>query len=365
MDDSMEAFLEATNAQSRLRVEADLGDGFVRLRSDEAQRRQAIHDIRSTEDIVIELLRNSRDAHAHNIYLATGREGDRRTLVVVDDGEGIPESMHARVFEPRVTSKLDTMSLDKWGVHGRGMALYSIEVNAESAQVVSSRPGGGCALAVSTDVKKLGEKRDQSSFPVFQLGEAGAVAVRGPKNILRVTCEFALDARKQATVYLGSATEIAAALYACGKRSLSAAEAAFAADPAALPCTERLAAAADPAMFRALASTLGLTLSERSARRIMDGAIAPAAPVLEQLACALGESQGEGAAEEPKHAAKPRRKSERALALSPDDVAAFAGRVQEAFRDIARDYYLEADVIPVVRVEKDAVRITIPVEKQR
>ena len=51
---------------------------------------------------------------------------------MIDDGDGHPRrAMHERVFEPRVTSKLDTMHMDKWGVHGRGMALYSIAVNAE------------------------------------------------------------------------------------------------------------------------------------------------------------------------------------------------------------------------------------------
>ena len=54
----------------RLRVEDDLGDGFVRLRSAEAERRQAAHDIRSTEDIVIEALRNARDAQARTILMA-------------------------------------------------------------------------------------------------------------------------------------------------------------------------------------------------------------------------------------------------------------------------------------------------------
>ena len=52
-DEALEAFIENVCGDSHLRVEADLGDGFVRLRSAEAERRQAAHDIRSTEDIVI------------------------------------------------------------------------------------------------------------------------------------------------------------------------------------------------------------------------------------------------------------------------------------------------------------------------
>ena len=97
-DEALEAFIENVCGDSHLRVEDDLGDGFVRLRSAEAERRQAAHDIRSTEDIVIEMLRNARDAHAKSIFLAVSREGQRRRLVMVDDGDGVPPSMHERIF---------------------------------------------------------------------------------------------------------------------------------------------------------------------------------------------------------------------------------------------------------------------------
>ena len=40
-DETLERFIEDVCGDSRLRVEADLGDGFVRLRSAEAERRQA------------------------------------------------------------------------------------------------------------------------------------------------------------------------------------------------------------------------------------------------------------------------------------------------------------------------------------
>ena len=63
-------FIEAVTGDTHLRVEDDLGCGFVRLRSAEAERRQAKHDIRGTEDIVIEMLRNARDAHAKLIFVA-------------------------------------------------------------------------------------------------------------------------------------------------------------------------------------------------------------------------------------------------------------------------------------------------------
>ena len=119
-------FVSEVSGDEYLKVEEDLGDGFVRLRVSEAERRQAQHDIQGFEDVVVELLRNSRDAHAKRVFIATTREGDRRTLVVVDDGAGVPPHLQDRIFEPRVTSKLDSMTTDRWGVHGRGMALFSV-----------------------------------------------------------------------------------------------------------------------------------------------------------------------------------------------------------------------------------------------
>ena len=176
-DEALEAFIENVCGDSHLRVEADLGDGFVRLRSAEAERRQAAHDIRSTEDIVIEMLRNARDAHAKSIFLAVSREGQRRRLVMIDDGDGVPAAMHERIFEPRVTSKLDSMHMDKWGIHGRGMALYSIAVNAETARVVASDAGKGAALFVETiqsfhpynedSLSLILEEYSKSGFQVF------------------------------------------------------------------------------------------------------------------------------------------------------------------------------------------------------
>ncbi|HHJ98882.1 MAG TPA: ATP-binding protein, partial [Actinobacteria bacterium] len=131
-------FVTNVSGDGYLKVEESLGDGYVRLRVPEAERRQAEHDIRSVEDIVVELLRNARDAHAQRIFVATTREGSTRTLTMIDDGVGIPPALQDTVFEPRVTSKLETMVMDRWGVHGRGMALYSVRSNVVSARVACS-----------------------------------------------------------------------------------------------------------------------------------------------------------------------------------------------------------------------------------
>ncbi|HIW75215.1 MULTISPECIES: ATP-binding protein [Gordonibacter] len=358
-DDALEAFVGSVCGDSHLRVEADLGDGFVRLRSAEAERRQAAHDIRSTEDVVIEMLRNARDAHASSIFTAVSREGTRRRIIMVDDGDGVPPALHERIFEPRVTSKLDSVHIDKWGVHGRGMALYSIAVNATSARIAASDVGEGAAFVVETDLSQLGEKTDQSSFPTFERTAEGTVSVRGPKNILRTVCEFALEHRRDCTVYLGSPTDIVATLYAFGLSSLTAAARAFA-DVEETPVCKRCALAADPAELAAIAGGLGLELSERSARRVLDGEIAPVRPLLERIRIEGLES------EHPHVAPVPRSRTSsdaRGLKIAPDDVEDFSARVAAAYQDLARRYYLEPTVHPEVRVGKDRITIAISVTK--
>ncbi len=360
---ALTAFVESVCGDSHLRVEDDLGDGFVRLRSSEAERRQAAHDIRSTEDAVIELLRNSRDADARNIFLAMTRDGNTRRLVMIDDGCGIPPSMHERIFEPRVTSKLDTMRFDKWGVHGRGMALYSIKVNAEKALIAASETGMGSSLVVETNLTRLSEKTDQSTFPTFETRDDGSLSMRGPRNVVRTVCEFALESRNTCSVYFGSATDVAATLYAFGAATLPASARAFRHDYATLPVCKRLAVAADPGMFARIAESLGISVSERSARRIMDGEIRPLESMLERLRTCGFASQPEK--EKVASRKKGATKDVRGLKISEEDLLAVKAKAREIIADLAPRYYLDSGVEPEVRVQGDAIRITIPAEKLR
>ena len=355
-NDSLQDFVEEVNGGSHLRVEHDYGDGFVRLRTSEAERRQAAQDIQGSENIVLELLRNSRDAHASHIFVAIAKEADKRSIVVIDDGDGIPNSMHSLVFEPRVTSKLDTSHMDAWGLHGRGMALFSISQNSESARVAASAKGMGCSISVQTDTRKLGEKTDQSSFPRFLMGENGHVNIRGPRNILRTACEFAIESRATCSVYVGSPTEIAATIYAFGNTTLSAIERAFCKDVESLPVAKRLATASDPQDFADIAETLGLPLSQRTARRIIDGQIADIEPLLDQVKI---EQEGGKPAKR-----KGTRNAPAHVRMQRSDALQLAASAKESFADFAARYYLEEDVDPVVRVMRDKVVISIPlVEK--
>ena len=351
---SLQDFVNEVNGDSRLRIEHDFGDGFVRLRSSEADRRQAAQDIRCSEDIVLELLRNSRDAHASHVFMAISREESRRVITVIDDGDGIPASMHELVFEPRVTSKLDTSHKDAWGYHGRGMALFSIAQNAISAEVADSENQRGCSLAVVTDTTKLPEKADQSSFPRFIMGDEGGVNVRGPKNILRTACEFAIEARDECSVFVGSPAEIASTLYAFGMSTLSSIDRAFCKDRGSLPVAKRLATASDSDDFSLLASQIGIDVSSRTARRIMDGQIEDVPSLLELIAIERPGKKGSRAVGPKSHKAKVQR----------DDAAKLADSVRTAFEPIADQYYLDKNVEPRVRVSRDKLTITIPlVEK--
>lgn len=358
-NDTLKDFIETASAVSPFRVEDDFGSGYVRLRSEEAERRQAAHDIRSTEDIVIEALRNARDAHARMIFLAISRESDSRHVTVIDDGDGVPSYMHERIFEPRVTSKLDSAHMDKWGVHGRGMALYSISVNCTSARIASSDSGKGAAFEFISDTRTLGEKTDQSTFPTFELSESGTIVVRGPRNIIRTACEFAVDSASVCTLYMGSPAEIAATLYAFAEATLGRAQRVFCSDESEIPVCKRLAASADPADFARIAAGLGLKLSERTCRRIMDGQIGPVAPLADRIV--IVEPQ------KPTMRVPVRKKKpfddERGLRIDPADLDAFTTGIEHAYAELARAYYLDGAVRPDIVVKRDRITVVIPVQK--
>lgn len=356
-DNGLSQFIDTVCGESRLRVEADLGDGFVRLRSSEAERRQAAQDIRSSEDIVIELLRNARDAGARHIFVATQKTENRRLLTVIDDGSGIPASQHERIFEPRVTSKLDTAHMDKWGMHGRGMALYSIAVNTLSARVCRSAPEKGASLSVEIDVGALGEKTDQSTFPRFEQGEGGVFSMRGPKNIVRTVAEFALEHRGDVAVFFGTPVEIAATMYGFGTAALTAAVRAFPGDIERFPLVKQPALLAEPGQLADWCAQTGLPLSPRSARRIIDGAIGPVAPMMDRL-----QLEGFPAA----RSSSPRSRrgtARRGLYLAEDDRALLSDAVARAMEAIAERYFLDGVGEPSITAGADAVHITVPIHR--
>lgn len=354
--DDLIDFVNAVSGDAFLKVEENLGDGYVRLRVSEAERRQAKHDIRSAEDIVVELLRNSRDAHARHIFIATGREGDRRVLTVVDDGMGIPEGMRERVFEPRVTSKLDSMVMDQWGVHGRGMALFSIRSNTVSARVTASDIHKGASVAVETDTTQLSERADQSTWPMLERDESGVWgAARGPHNIVRRLVEFSLQ-HQGIQLYFGTVTEIVTTMFSVARDELDSSELLFCDDLEKLPVWQRCAGANDAGELVEIAEELGLPISERTAHRVLGGALAPVSTVLDTLTKST------------QPAAPPSGpdiyRDRRGLKIHHADLAAFRTELEKAFDTIAERYYLHLRVEPKISVGKDDIRVRFEVEKE-
>lgn len=353
---SLARFIDAATGESRLRVESDLGDGFVRLRVSEAERRQAKQDIRSVEDAVIELLRNARDAHARSIFFASTRSGCERRIVMVDDGDGVPRHLRETIFEPRVTSKLDSMTMDAWGVHGRGMALYSIRENATRADIATSVVGKGSSFVVSFNTTDVAERRDQSTAPDLIKGKEGDWHVGpGPHNILKTTAEFALANRRACTVYLGSPVEISATLLSFARSSGGYMDG----DLDLVAPAKRLARARDASEFTAIAAGLGLEMSTRSAHRVLQGDVAPLPPFLELL-----DRRREGDRAVRPKADKAVLRDHRGLKIAQEDLQDFSSDLMRAWRELADRYFLEPDVEPTFRISHDGVHVTFPVRRQ-
>lgn len=337
-----------------LRIEESLGEGYVRLRVGEAERRQAKHDIRCIEDAVIEMLRNSRDAGATKILIATSREGDERTVVMLDDGTGVPEAMQERIFDARVTSKLDSVHMDKWGVHGRGMALFSIKQNVKKACVVTSGKNLGSSIQVVADASQLSERKDQSSWPSIVKGEEDQLSLKGPHNIIRTCCEFALEERPQCEVYLGSSAEILATARAIAQDSVEASQLLFVNDPKTLPVIMRPAVAGDAQELAEIAETLGLSISERTAHRILAGQIKP----LRQVASRLTHHAGQfGSSEVDLY------RDRRGLKVSEEDLNQFSRMLERDFEFIAERYYINLASEPRINVTKDKITVSFNLDK--
>lgn len=353
------SFVEAVCGPSSLRIEEDLGAGYVRLRSSEAERRQALQDIRTVEDAVIELLRNARDAGAKHIFLASQKNDQTRTVLMIDDGSGIPTGMHEKIFQPRVTSKLDSSVMDRWGIHGRGMALYSIAMNAKAAEVCASDVGLGAALAVTADLHELREKTDQSTFPRFeQIDEA--FAMRGPRNILRTAAEFAFEHREDLSVYCGSPAEIAAVLYEYGRTTTTPSQRAFRQDIHDVELVKRLGYALDPAEFAAIASSLGLDLSERTCRRIMESTSPLIPSLMERIAAESFPSGSSRARSKGGQRSLARSKRSGRTRLDREDLDDLAAEISRSYATLAEKYYLDGTIEPVVRQSRDALIVEIP-----
>lgn len=331
-----------------LRVEESLGEGYVRLRVSEAERRQAKHDIRCIEDVAIELLRNSRDAGARRIFVATSRVGTTRQLVVLDDGRGIPSDMWSRVFDARVTSKLDSMVMDRWGVHGRGMALFSIRENVKSAMVMDSAPGLGTSIRVTSDTSKLPERADQSTWPEVRGTHERPCLGKGPHNVVRVCCEFALEERG-CNVYVGSPAEIIATI----RERIPAEDPSLKGSEGRESVLGSIARASGPRQLAKAAGRLGLEVSERTAQRVVSHEVTPLKNIVSQLMASVG-AFSHTRTSTPTH-------SVRSIRLSPEDSASLSATVRADVENVAQKYYAHAVGNPTVHMRGNTLLISVEI----
>lgn len=333
-----------------LKVEKDLGAGFFRLKITEAEKRQARHDIRHVEDCVIELLRNARDAGAKRVFVSTAKVADNwRCLRIIDDGNGIPDHVHNAVFEPRVTSKLDAVIEDRYGVHGRGMALYSIKTTAEDVKLVSSAPGLGSVFSLNVCLDKLGERVDQSTFPRISKVKKKTV-IKGPHNILRATAEFVLD-HPEISLFVGSPAEIMATMIKESKRE---AHSLLPIDN--IPYYRRLARVRDANELADMGIALfDIKISERNAHRVMGAEIEPVQAINSLI---LQHTDGHQRKESHDIYITDNNLTKN---ISQDDLKTFTQAIKQNFRHLGEKYFIKIDGEPEIKRSRRKITITLPI----
>lgn len=217
----LKKFLSELNIENSLNIEEDLGDGYVKLKISEAERRQALQDINCVEDVILECLRNSRDAGSKNIFIGTKKiEDKRRKIYFVDDGCGIPQSFQNLIFQSRVTSKLENGIKDSYGFHGRGMALFSIKLNVDEIKIIFSDRLKGVSFYIDIDLLKVPEKKDQSIMPQIIKMDGDLNIIGGVNNIIKTIIEFQLQT-EGINIFYGSPTRILATMREFTKKNKS------------------------------------------------------------------------------------------------------------------------------------------------
>jgi hypothetical protein len=143
----------------------DLGAGFARLTGLEGARRGPSR-ITHVEDALLELLRNARDAGATSVYVASSlRDRRYRTLTVIDDGQGLPETHKDLIFEAGVTTRhlnpISEPANQAATPHGAGLSLYHIKNVAILAEALST--SSPTSISITFDTRTLPERNLQSA----------------------------------------------------------------------------------------------------------------------------------------------------------------------------------------------------------
>ena len=278
----------------------DLGAGFARLTGVEGARRGPSR-ITHVEDALLELLRNARDAGATRLYVASTLKNKRyRTLTVIDDGHGIPESHRDLVLEPGVTTRhLDPVTDPEDPLaapHGAGLSLYQIRANSLDTSVLST--SNPTAIRATFDTNTLPERALQSQ-------------TRPSKTNLRATLQSFAEATNRhgptLDTYYGPPARILATLLH----------------------NRIIQPQMDGAGLHEVTAGLGLELSTRSVQRVLRGDVRPLEVVSGRDE--VGEVEGRAADKEDSRGP--------VLRLRGEESAAIADIIGRA----ARAGYLEVD----------------------
>ncbi|MGH3089695.1 MAG: ATP-binding protein, partial [Rubrobacteraceae bacterium] len=233
----------------------DLGSGFARLTGAEAPRR-APSPISHVEDALAELLRNSRDAGAKNVYVAsTLRNRRHRVLTVIDDGSGVPEAYAQAIFDPGVTTRHLDPVRDRDSPHGAGLSLHHIKNAALEAKLVHA--ASPTSIRCVFDTHALPERSLQSESRSSQT------------NLLATTKTFARE-NPPLALHCASPSIILATLI-----------------------DNRIIQTTKPEGIRAGAKRIGIEVSSRTARRISRGEVSASGGVSDKVGRSRG-ARGRG-----------------------------------------------------------------------
>ncbi len=289
----------------------DLGAGYARLAGTEGVRRSPRH-LRSVEDALHELLRNSRDAGANNIYVASSLKARRyRHVVVIDDGFGIPDTHKHLVFEPGVTTRHLDPVYDGEAPHGAGLSLYHIKNAALTAEILS--------ISSPTAIKAV--------FDTYIFPEKSLQSGTRPSNtnLLATLANFASQ-NPTHSLYHGSPARIASRLLQQHIIQRWETEIVRGSKGSGTKDIERV---------RGEAKRLGLEMSARTVRRVISGEVPEAGEVV----------AGEGGARASRRKIRRDGAGGPILSVGAEDLA----EIRSVLRRAARSSYLDLAEIELER----------------
>jgi signal transduction histidine kinase len=96
-------------------------------------------------EVLLNLLENARLAHAHHVRVHAERDSARVIITVQDDGDGIPDDVMPRIFEPHFSTRTSGSGL--------GLAVSRRLVDGWGGTIeVRSKQGQGTTVTVSLTV---------------------------------------------------------------------------------------------------------------------------------------------------------------------------------------------------------------------